>query len=263
MGIFQGIAGDTQGNVYVSDNNRHQVLKRSSSGTVTVIAGTGLAGYNGDNIQATSAALYNPTGLAMDLSGNLFIADSFNHRIRRVDPNGIITTVAGNGSSGPFYVAGMQATTAVLGPLVTSLAVDGTGLYFADFNANLVVHVDSSGVVSFAMGPSVAGNSISPVATALDSMGNLFAGTNAGILEKKSGTISTFSSFTLSAYYSIAVDPVRGVCYTDSNQVKCVNSMQQTTVVAGNGFPGLGGDGGPATLAVLNTPAAITFDATG
>src|SRR5258708_34201899 len=76
MRLFQGIATDTQGNVYVSDNNRHQVLKRSSSGTVTVIAGTGLAGYNGDNIQATSAALYNPTGLAMDLSGNLFIVDS-------------------------------------------------------------------------------------------------------------------------------------------------------------------------------------------
>src|SRR5207249_321105 len=88
-----GVAIDGQGNVYVSDRANNIVLRRTPTGTLTVVAGTGVGGYSGDNGPATSAKLNYPTGLALDASGNLFIADSQNFRIRRVTSAGIITTV--------------------------------------------------------------------------------------------------------------------------------------------------------------------------
>ena len=95
----QGVAVDTSGNIYIADTNNDRIRK-VTSGIITTVAGNGGYLYNGDNKQATSATLNNPTGVDVDTSGNLYIADQYNHRIRKVTVStGIITTIAGTGSS--------------------------------------------------------------------------------------------------------------------------------------------------------------------
>ena len=98
---FDGLAAvaiDRAGNVYVADFF-NQVVRKISGGTITTVAGNGTFGYNGDNILATNAQLAGPSGIALDAAGNLYIADGYNNRIRKVS-GGIITTVAGNGTAG-------------------------------------------------------------------------------------------------------------------------------------------------------------------
>ncbi len=91
---------DSAGNIYISDSNIHRVRKVDTGGIITTIAGNGLAGYTGDGVAATSTRLNSPRDLALDSSGNLYIADLSNNRIRKVDTSGIITTVAGYGRGG-------------------------------------------------------------------------------------------------------------------------------------------------------------------
>ena len=95
-----GIVVDTAGNVYFADTGNARIRKIRVNGTITTVAGDGMVGYSGDGGPATSASLNNPLGLALDSSGNLYISDSGNNAIRRVNPSGIIRTVAGNGTPG-------------------------------------------------------------------------------------------------------------------------------------------------------------------
>ena len=93
-----GLAMDSAGNLYISDTNKHRIRKVSTSGIITTVAGNGSFGFSGDNGPATSAMLNFPEGIAVDGAGNLYIADASNSRIRKVSPEGVITTVAGNGN---------------------------------------------------------------------------------------------------------------------------------------------------------------------
>jgi len=128
---------DSSGNLYISDSTANVVRKVNSSGTITTYAGTGTANYSGDNGPANQAALDGPAGLALDSSGNLYIADSYNNRIRMVNAGGIITTVAGNGTPG-FSPDGTAATSAsLLVPM--GVAVDSSGtIYIADTGNSVV-----------------------------------------------------------------------------------------------------------------------------
>lgn len=111
------LALDSTGNLYVADTGNNRIREVSAAtGVITTVAGTGVAGYNGDNIQATQAELNNPTGIAVDAAGNLFIADSANNLIREVNTqSGVITTVAGvPGSPGGYNGDNQQATQAIL-----------------------------------------------------------------------------------------------------------------------------------------------------
>ena len=95
-----GLAIDASGNLYISDSGNSRIRKVGTDGIITTVAGTGAAGHSGDGGPAHEAELSTPRGVGVDASGNLYIADTFNHQIRKVDPTGIITTVAGNGVSG-------------------------------------------------------------------------------------------------------------------------------------------------------------------
>lgn len=95
--LVDGIAVDSKGNIYISHRSKNRIRKIDKKGIITTVAGNGQAGFSGDGGPALEASLNNPAGLAFDKKGNLFIADRNNHRIRKVSPHGIITTVAGNG----------------------------------------------------------------------------------------------------------------------------------------------------------------------
>ena len=127
------VAVDASGNLYIADRFCYCIrMVTKSTGVITTVAGNGIGGYNGDGIQATSAQLYNPLGVAVDASGNLYIADAWNYRIRMVTKStGVITTVAGTGVAG-YNGDGVQATSADLNnPL--GVAVDASGnIYIAD-----------------------------------------------------------------------------------------------------------------------------------
>ena len=125
------VAVDASGNLYITDRNNHRIRKVDSTGTITTIAGTGERGFGGDGGPATQARLNLPYGVAVDGAGNLYIADLANHRIRKVDSTGTITTIAGTGERG-FGGDGGPAIQAQL-DYPTGVAVDGAGtLYIAD-----------------------------------------------------------------------------------------------------------------------------------
>ena len=142
-----GLAVDANHNLYASDSDASVVIKIAPDTTATVVAGMVFNfGYNGDGMPATQSSLFIPTGLAVDSTGNVYIADWLNIRIRKVDVNGIISTVAGNGSQG-FGGDGGPATAAMLS-FGIDVAVDPAGtLYIVDINNGRIRTVDASGTI--------------------------------------------------------------------------------------------------------------------
>jgi sugar lactone lactonase YvrE len=144
---YYGIAIDSAGNVLFSDTFNNCIRKVTPAGAITIIAGNGDYDFGGDGGQATAAQLSNPSGIAMDPAGNLYIADTYNNRIRKVTSLGVITTIAGNGNGG-FSGDGGQATAAQLRE-PRGVAVDSAGnLYIADFLNNRVRKVTPAGVIT-------------------------------------------------------------------------------------------------------------------
>ncbi len=187
----EGVCADRAGNIYVSDANDHRVRKITAAGTISTIAGTGVAGFQGDSGPANQARLNLPYGVAVDLAGNLYIADLGNNRVRRVDPAGIITTIAGNAPEK------LQSPRNVL--------TDGSGnLYFSEFNGNRIrriapgetsVVIAGTGVPGFEGdgGPAAAANLNAPAGMAFDNSGNLYFADSANqrIRKISAGRIST------------------------------------------------------------------------
>ncbi|MDQ6707996.1 MAG: hypothetical protein M3Z85_18725 [Acidobacteriota bacterium] len=187
----EGVCADRAGNVYVSDANDHRVRRITAGGTISTIAGTGVAGFQGDNGPANQARLNLPYGVAVDAAGNLYIADLGNNRVRRVDPAGIITTIAGNTPDK------LQSPRNVL--------ADGAGnLYFSEFDGNRIrrlapggtsVVIAGTGVPGFDGdgGPAAAANLNAPAGMAFDNSGNLYFADsgNQRIRKISAGRIST------------------------------------------------------------------------
>jgi sugar lactone lactonase YvrE len=150
----QGVAVDTSGNLYIADYRNARVRRVAvASGVISTVAGSATASSLGDGGPATSAELQSPVAVAVDGPGNLYIADSSENRIRKVSPSGVITTVAGNGStilpgSGTIGDGGLATSAAVGGP--SGLAVDGSGnLYISQFSLNSVRKVSAgSGIIN-------------------------------------------------------------------------------------------------------------------
>jgi len=288
------VAYDATGNLYLADAQNHVVREISKSGQITTIAGTGAEGYGGDGGAATAAYLDTPTGIAIDKSGNLYIADSHNHRIRQVIA-GTITTIAGIGTPG-FSGDGGVATTAQLS-LPSAVAVDGNGnVYIADTNNQRIRKIAGTTMTTIAgdgeetyAGDGAAATSAvldSPTGVAVDAVGNIYIADrhNQRVrMVTPAGTISTIagsgtpgfsggfagdgaaaSAAMLSKPSGVSVDTAGNVYIADTNnqRIRQVSGGTVATVV-GSGQQGFGGDGGPAMAAILNSPRAVAPDASG
>jgi uncharacterized protein (TIGR03437 family) len=289
----QAVALDRAGNVFFT--NEDTVLRLdATTGTLTLVAGNGTYGFSGDNGLATSAQLRSPQGLAVDSAGNLYIADTGNQCIRKVT-NGVITTVAGNGTYG-FSGDNGPAASAELGTPY-GVAVDSAGsLYIADTNNNRIRKVANGAIATVAgngtygfggdNGAATGAQLRSPQGLAVDSAGNLYiadAG-NQRIRKVSGGTITTVagngsvsggtSNFSgdggpatgaqLWNPLAMAVDPAGSLYIADTgNQRVRKVSGGVITTVAGNGTYGFTGDNGPATSAELWTPDGLAVDSAG
>jgi streptogramin lyase len=152
----KGVAVDAAGNVYFADYGNERIRKFAPGGSITTIAGNGIAGFSGDGGRATSAEICTPEGIWLDTAGNLYIADALNYRVRKVTPGGIITTVAGNGTAG-FSGDGGPATSAEL-YWPAAVAVDGAGnLYIADYANSLIRKVTPGGIITTVAGGGFGG----------------------------------------------------------------------------------------------------------
>ncbi len=234
------VAVDSSGNVYIADTNNNIIRKVSAStGNISTVAGTPQsAGYSGDGGQATSAQLYDPEGVALDSSGNLYIADTYNHIIRKVNTSGIISTVAGTPQSIGYSGDGGQATSAQL-TYPGGVALDSSGnLYIADTNNHIIRKVNTSGIISTVAGTPQSGG--------------------------YSGDGGAATSAQLYYPWSVAVDGSGKIYIADTYNYRIRKVATGTiSTVAGNGTPGFSGDNGSGTSAEINTVYGIAADSAG
>jgi len=232
---------DSSGNLFIADANNNRIRKvNASTGIITTIAGNGTAGYGGDGGAASAAILKKPSGLNFDISGNLYITDGDNYRIRKINGgSGVISTVAGNGTQG-YSGDGIAANATTLN-YPRGLTLDNFGnLYIADASNHRIRKVNAiTGIIT-----TIAGNGTSG-----------FSG---------DGGLAT--NATLNTPYGIALDSIGNIYIAEylNHRVRKVNaSTGIITTIAGNGVQGNGGDGGAATAANLNVPSSIDFDSSG
>ena len=237
------VAVDGSGNLYIADSLNHRVRRVDATGIITTVAGNGVSGYSGDSGPAVEASIKHPVGLAVDGSGNLYIADSVNHRVRRVDATGIITTVAGNGVSDYSGDGGPAVEASLSYP--AGLAVDGWGnLYIADAENDRIRRVDSMGVIT------------------------TVAGVGHGRFSRRAGPAKMA---VLDNPFGVAVDVSGNLFISDgwNNHIRRIDRMGIMTTIAGTlnplGYPeeDFSGDGGPALRAGLGFPKGVAVDTSG
>jgi sugar lactone lactonase YvrE len=233
-----GVAVDSAGNIYIADEYNNCIRKVDTSGTISTVAGNGTHGSSGDGSAATSAKLDQPYGVAVDRAGNIYIADTWNNRIRKVDASGNISTVAGNGTGGYSGDGGLATSAEIYHP--DGVAVDSAGnIYFADPYNFVIRKVDAStGKIS-----TVAGN-----------------GT-----EGYSGDGGAATSAKLDYPYGVVVDSAGNIYIADqvNNRIRKVDTSGNISTVAGNGTEGYSGDGAAATSAELYKPQGVAVDSAG
>ena len=230
-----GVTVDAAGNLYIADPEDQRIRRVDPSGTISTFAGTGERGFDGDGGTALLARFSSPTDVEVDTAGNLYIADSGNHRIRKVDPSGIITTIAGTDERG-FDGDGGPAVEARLN-LPRGMAVDAAGnLFIADASNHCIRRVAPSGTIS-----TVAG-------TGERSFGGDYGPAVQAMLSFPTG---------------VTVDAAGNLYIATTYRIDRVNSSGRIYTVAGTGVTGFSGDGGPATLARVDAPSGVAVDAAG
>jgi sugar lactone lactonase YvrE len=255
----EAVALDAVGNLYIADSGNNRIRKVDTNGIITTVAGTNTAGYSGDGIAAINASLGQPVGLALDAVGNLYIADCTNNRIRKVDTNGIITTMAGTGSAGYSGDGGPAANARLGGPVQVVLDALGA-LYITDAN-NRVRKVDINGFIS-----TVAGNGPSypapgsysgdggaatnaglfgPWGLAFDAVGNLYIGDGSNQRIRKVLLSAGYPTLTLSnvlagsaGSYSVVVSSPYGSVTSAVAALTVTIPTTAPQIMTGDGFCG-------------------------
>jgi sugar lactone lactonase YvrE len=262
----QGVAVDTAGSLFIADTFNNRVRKVTPDGIINTVAGNGARGFSGDGGLAASAQLNGPTGVAVDSAGNLFIADQQNHRIRKVTPAGIISTVAGDGNTWAFPFG---------------VAVDAAGNLFIANSFN-VLKATPNGILNPVTRRETSGSRlnasafvISPAGVAVDAAGNLFIAS--GVIDciqkmTPDGIISIIAGCVMSSEISkpivttgVAIDSAGNVFFADldHDRIQKITSNGIVSTLAGNGTRGFSGDGGPAASAQLWYPTGVAVDSAG
>ena len=233
-----GIAVDSNGNIYFSDIGNSCIRKIDANGIINTIAGIpGSSGYGGDNGPATQARLYSPKGVAVDDVGNLYIADSYNNCVRKIDTNGIITTIVGGNGAGHSGDGGMAVNAQIYQP--EGVAVDQAGnIYITDVSAygpHVIRRIDTGGIITTFAGTSSRG----------------FSGDGGPAVEAQ-------------LFYprDVAVDNVGNIYIADdsNSRIRMVNTSGIITTIAGSGVYAYDVKTGPATLAKFRHPLGIAVD---
>ena len=235
LNLPSGLATDKKGNLFISDRSNDRIRVVDKKGVIRTYAGSGVAGFQGDAGPALKAQLDKPFGIALDEAENLYIADRNNNRVRKVSPEGIITTVAGDGGfffmgdNGPAYRASVAAPTGV--------AVDKKGnLYIADRNNNRIRLVDKLGMI------------------------RTVAGTGQ---QDYNGDSETARETNLYLPFGLTVDSNDNLLIIDRShyRIRRIDPKSgEVETVAGNGLKLFAGDGGPATGATLSFPHGMFLD---
>lgn len=282
---------DKEGNVYLSESGGPTVRKISPSGVISTIAGSpGRPGYSGDGGPATEARLRSPAGLVVDDAGSLYIADETGHRIRKVEPNGTISTIAGTGTIGSTGDGGPATDATLSHPM--GLAFDDAGnLYVADYQADRIRMIDPSGTITTVAGtgssgfsgdggPATAAKLSYPMDVAIDAQGNLYIADGGNYRIRKvaadTGIITTIAGNGTWAYCADSEDPLKacfgqttGIVTSPGGSLFIADAFNAVIYeltakgrlerYAGDGVVGSRGDGGPALKASFNSPWGIDF----
>ena len=306
VGIFAATAFGIDSStlvVYIADsmNNRIRVVN-TSTGTINTFAGNGIGWYAGDGGQATSAELHNPTGVAVDpITGNVYIADNQNNRIREVTlSTGVITTVAGTGAAGYAGDGGAATGAQLNAPYGVAVDSFGNNLYIADTNNNVIRKVNFASGKIFTVagngrvgnfgdgGPATSAQLYYPAGIALDgtdASNDLYVADSGNQKIRKvasaTGTITTVvgtgqvgyscavgifgqpaETVGLHTPTGISIDITRDIFIADyGNQCVRVIDAGTDAFAIGNGAATYGGDGGPSANAELNYPTGVAADA--
>lgn len=274
-----GVVVDVDGTIYVADTGNNRIRKISPSGVVTTLAGS-TEGYADGT--GTNAMFSSPTGVALDTSGNVFVADLYNNRIRKITPSGVVTTLAGSTEG---YVDGSGITAKFYNPY--GLAINAIGdIFVADTGNNRIRKISTTGIVTtlagstvgFADGIGTSAKFIDPIGVAVDAAGTIFVADSGNNRIRKIspfGEVTTLAGSTEGYYdgigtaalffrpYGLTLDTIGNVIVADSanNRVRKITSAGIVSTIAGTGVPWL--DDGPANQAQFNYPVGATIDASG
>ncbi len=286
-GSAYSVALDAAGDLYMSLVDQHVILMMDPVGAITTIAGNGKPGFSGDNGPAVSAMLSHPLGIKLDNAGNLYVADNYNHRIRKITPQGTITTFAGNGRTA-FAGDGGPATSATLF-YPTDVATSANGnVYIADATHERIRLVNAAGTIttfagggaSMQNGPALQALLQVPSALAIDSQGNIvFPLSYLGVVRhvtpqqaivtvagapttRGAGDGGPAAAAAFLDPHGIASDSAGNLYVADQvdNRIRKISASRIITTIAGTGVFGSSGDGGPAINAQIGNPRALGLD---
>jgi len=238
LNYTEGVARDATGNIYIGDWSNYRIRKVNTSGIISTLTGTGVSGYSGDGGQATAAQVSNTMGVCVDGIGNVYIADEFNSRIRKINTNGIISTVVGTATAG-FSGDGGQATAAEIDFPLDVVTDGANNIYITDYNSRVRMVNITTGIIN-----TIVGNGVYS-----------YAGDG--------GPATACSIAQPWGIYVNSTGTTVWIADTYNQRLRKAAIGGNIVLLAGNGTVGFGGDGGPATAAMLNYLTGVYIDAGG